>query len=343
MTQQKMVPNISTTPKAPPPSGHVTCRPEFSIWAERWRPVKVINDVILPRTLKKLFATMIVEKEIQNMLFYSSSPGVGKTTVAKAIVNDIGAEHLYINTSKDNGIDTLRHKIDKFATSMSPFGDNKKKVIILDEFDGATRPLQDALRASIEEYQNFCRFIITCNYITKIIKPIKSRCECIDFNFADKETSKEMIPKITKRLKGILSCERINGEKIPFDGDVVQKIVETYYPDMRKMLQLLQQYTKQSGVVDDGIFKTEVISDELTDYILNKKLTKARTFVIQMNYDYLELYNFLYDELVPKIQPMPAQAEAITIVAEYMWRESQGVLNSEINFAACLIEVMRIL
>ena len=311
-------------------------------WVEKYRP-EDIRSTILPKTNKMYFNKLVKDKEFQSLLLFSSNAGVGKTTVAKALCKEIGADYIYINTSKENGIDTLRSKIDKFATSMSLSGG--KKVVILDEFDGATINLQQALRASIEEFHSTCRFIFTCNYITKIIEPIKSRCQVIDFNFTDIKQVKEMKPKIVNRLNKILQVE-----KVPCEKEILEKVVDSHYPDIRKMISLLQQYSKQTtsdvypnGIIDEEIFNCEVISDELVDLIINKKFRKAREFVISMSYNYSELYRFLYNVLVPKLTPASKQGQAIQVISEFMWRQSQGVIDEEINFAHCMIELMGIL
>lgn len=315
-----------------------------TIWVEKYRPKK-IDGIILPRKLKTFFSKLIKDKDVPNLLFYSSSPGVGKTTVARVLADQSGADSIYINTSKENGIDTLRTKIDNFATCVSLTGNIK--VVILDEFDGATNSLQQAMRASIEEFHKTCRFIFTCNYISKIIEPIQSRCQVVDFNFMSKESSEQMKPMIVNRLKLILSKK---GENVSFEENVIEKLVEIYYPDMRKMIGLLQQYSKQTiseiypkGNIDSGIFNCELISDELIDLIMNKKFHKAREHIISMNYNYSELYRFLYDSFVPKIEPPQKRSQAIPIISEFMWRQSQGVLDPEINFAHCLIDLIGIL
>jgi len=308
-------------------------RLSYTVWTEKYRPSK-ISDVILPIGLKRFFNKLVSEKEIPNLLFYSSSPGVGKTTVAKALVKEIGADYLYINTSKENGIDTLRSKIDKFATSMSLTGN--KKIVILDEFDGASRNLQDALRASIEEFHNICRFIFLCNSITKIIEPIQSRCQSglIDFNFTDVKSKEQMMPQVVKRLIGILKTE-----KIEHSVEIIEKLANTFYPDIRKMIGVLQHYTKQNGIINNDIFNSQFISDELIDLIIAKKFRQAREFVIASNYNFAELYRFLYDKYLPKIEKTK-YAQSLTIISEFMWRQSQGVLDPEINFAHCMIELM---
>ncbi|MFW6219548.1 MAG: AAA family ATPase [bacterium] len=305
----------------------------YTLWVEKYRP-STIEDVILPKSYKTFFSKIIIEKDLPNLLLYASSPGNGKTSTSKALVSDLDMDYLYINTSSESGIDTLRDKISKFASTMS--FDGKKKAIILDEFDGASVNLQQGLRAAIEEFHDTCRFILTCNYITKIIEPLKSRCQMLDFNFSDTNMSKTMMPKIGKRILEIL-----DNEKIEYDKSTIVKIVKTFYPDMRKMLGLLQQYSKQTGIINNDIFNYQRIDNELFELILNKKMRKAREFVIQKNYNYSELYRALYDNVIPQMK-QESQGEAYITIAEYMYRDS-FVIDKEINFFACLIELARIL
>jgi len=309
----------------------------FSLWVERYRPITV-SQIILPKEVKAFFLKLVEEKEVPNLLLYSSSPGVGKTTMAKALVNDIKSDYIYINMSLESGIDTLRNRISKFATSYSMFGENEggKKICILDEFDGSTPALQAAMRGFMEEFQDSCRFVLTCNYITKIIEPLKSRCQQIDFNMMDIKSQEQCKPLIISRLLGILK-----NEKVDFKNETIQKIVDTFYPDVRRMINLLQQYSKNNGIIDGGIFDVEKVDTEFYQMILNKKLTDARRYVIERNYNFDEMYRNLFDNMVPMLDK-PKQAQAILVIAEYAFR-SVHVLDKEINFTACLIELMSIL
>jgi len=313
-------------------------RLNYTLWVEKYRPSR-IQDIVLPASIKKFFSEIVKEKEVPNLLFYSSSPGVGKTTVAKAIAKEVDTDFIYINTSLENGIDVLRSRIEKFATSMSFSGG--RKIVILDEFDGASINLQQALRATIEEFHQSCRFIFTCNYITKIIEPLKSRCQMIDFNMMEKDFQDEMKPLIFNRLCGILKNEKFKDKPIIYDEVTIQKIVETYYPDIRKMLNVLQQYTKQNGNVDSSIFDYEKIDIELYQLILNKKLTAARKFIIERNYNFDEMFRSLFDNFVPMLDKTK-QAQAILLIAEYMYRNST-VIDKEINFTALLLEIIGLL
>lgn len=300
------------------------------LWTEKYRP-ESISVVILPKTIKNLFGKFIEQKEVPNILLYSSTPGTGKTTVAKALLNDCNYDYLYINSSSENGIDVLRDRISKFA-SMASY-DDRKKAVILDEFDGASINLQSALRAFIEEFHNHCRFIITCNYVTKIIEPLKSRLQLIDFNFSDEKNKDAHSAKIYGRLSKILVRE-----KIDFDESVLKKIIATYYPDMRRMLNILQRYSTENGIINNDIFNYDKIDEEFYELILNRKITQAREYIIQKNYNYDELFRALFDNLIPKMDKS-LRGPAIVTIAQYQYWSSQ-VLDKEINFTACLIELI---
>jgi len=300
------------------------------LWTEKYRP-ESISVVILPTTMKNLFKKFIEQKEVPNILLYSSTPGTGKTTAAKALLNDCNYDYIYINASSENGIDVLRDRISKFA-SMASY-DDRNKAVILDEFDGASANLQAALKAFIEEFHKHCRFIITCNHITKIIEPLKSRLQLIDFNFSDDKNKAAHSDKIYKRLVKVL--ER---EKIDFEPEILTKIVATYYPDMRRMLNILQRYSTENGIINNDIFNYDKIDEEFYELILNRKITQAREYIIQKNYNYDELYRSLFDNLIPKMEKQ-LRGPAIVTIAQYQYWSSQ-VMDKEINFTACLIELI---
>jgi len=301
------------------------------LWMEKYRPT-CISEMILPMATKRFFTKMVKNGEIPHLFLYSSSPGTGKTTAAFAICEELDVKPLYINCSSDTGIDTLRSRILKYATAKT-LRAQKTKIIILDEFDGAGDALQRALRSPLEKYANHCRFIITANYATRIINPLKSRCQDIDFNVTSKKVKDEVRGKIVKRLCGILGVEEVS-----YEQKTIEQIVDTYYPDMRKMLNIMQKYSDQNGRIDDDIFSFCSVEDEFFDMIVNKQFTKARQYVIESNFDIDELWRELYDKLLPRLDK-PQMAQALITIAKYQFWSSQ-VVDKEINFAACLIQLI---
>lgn len=308
-------------------------RADFSLWVEKYRPQK-IDHAILPNEYKKFFKKIVKTGDIPNLLLYSSSPGTGKTTIAKALCIEAGVDYLYINASKDTGIDILRTTITKYASGKSLSG--KKKVVILDEVDGSSATsFQAALRAFIEEFHNSCRFILTCNYVNKIISPLRSRCQEFDFNVTTKELRTELVPKISQRLEKIL-----NTEEVTYSDGVISKLADQLFPDIRKMLSMLQQYSTISGHVDENIFKYESVDEEFYDFILNKQFTKARQFVIDSGYNLDELYTALYRNLVPRLKK-EVQGQAVMSIAEWQYRSAFSA-DKEIPFAAMLLEIINL-
>lgn len=299
-------------------------------WIEKYRP-KSIKDVILPNKMKTRFTKILGNGNVPNMLMHSVGFGTGKTSTAKALCNDLDLDYLYINTSLNRGIDTLRDEITDFSTSMS--FNSKLKVVILDEFDGSNDILQKALRAAIEDVHEVCRFIITCNNIAKIHGAIRDRCEIVDFNFMDEDSSKEMKPKIYKRLIGILKLESIDAQP-----ESVAKLVEAHYPSTRSMIKVLQQFSETFGTITDDILRYKDLDDQLFDLIMSKNFTGARQFAIDRGYNYDSLYRGMFDHLVPKIPSRAKQAQAIIIIEDYMYR-SVSSIDKEITFAACMLQL----
>jgi DNA polymerase III delta prime subunit len=306
----------------------------YTLFTEKYRP-EMINDMILPNEYKKFFKQIVKEGEVPNLLLFSSTPGTGKTSIAKAICNEIDAEYLYINISSESGIDTLRDDISRFASNKNVSG--TKKIVIMDEADGMSPQLAKALRAEIEHYQNTCRFIFTCNYVNKIHTALRSRLFEFDFNMNDKKIRDEMLPKVTKRL-----CDVLTFEKIVFQKPTIEKLVSNLYPDIRKMYGLLQQYSKVNGNIDENIFDAEIVDNQFYEFILNKKLALARQFMIDNGYSYEDIYSNLYREFVPMINDKVKQAEVICVIADF-YHKSSFVNDKEIIFSAMLIEIMRIL
>ena len=304
---------------------------EKFMWVEKYRP-ESIENVILPNDFKKYFESVIEDGETGNLLLYSSTPGSGKTSVARAIARDLGVKPFYINISNEGGIDVLRTDVSKYASIKTL--DGKPKIVIMDEFDGASRNLQDALRADIEKFSNSCRFIMVCNYITKIIDPLKEgRTQVFDFNMTENSVKNEMYPKIYNRLTGILK-----NENVEYDGDTVQELIKRYFPNIRKMISLLQKYSKINGMIDNQIFKYTVIDDEYLTLIQEGELTKARTYALDKNFDFDEMYTVLFRKFVPLLEK-DSQPQAILVIADYM-HQSATAIDKEITYTACLIELM---
>ena len=306
-------------------------RKQFDIWVEKYRPL-TIDEVILPDSSRRFFRQCLKKGEIPSLLLFSVHAGTGKTSTAKALCEELGTDYLYVNTSLDTGIDLLRNKIESFATSVSLSG--KRKIVILDEFDGSSISLQNALRASIESFHRVCSFIIICNHINKIIKPIRSRCQQVDFNFADKKQREVMTVRYATRIRNI--C---NKENIEVSDDLIIKIVNKFYPDLRETIHRIQKFSSHNnGVVTEDILLNTKIDDELLSLIMSKQLTKARSHIIQHAYDYDNLYRYLYDNLIPQIDKTK-QPYAIIKIAEYMY-QSAFVCDPEITFAACMSALM---
>ena len=302
------------------------------LWVEKYRP-EHIRDIVLPSKFANFFKGIVDKGETPNLLLHSTVPGSGKTAVSKALVKDLDADHLYINISSESGIDTLRSTISNFAQTKSIT--MRPKIVIMDECDGASNQLQAGLRAAIEEYHKHCRFILTCNYISKIITPLREgRVMQFDFNMTDKTTRDEMIPKVVKRLEGILNCE-----KVEYDKETLKKLVEKDYPSIRKMISTLQKYSSMYGHIGPEILSSTVVDDKLFDLVLGKDFTAARDMIIKNNYDIGELYPIFYREFVPKLNGMQRICPTILTLADYQSKHPNAI-DPELNFAACLLDII---
>lgn len=303
------------------------------LWVEKYRPHHV-SDIVLPSKFAKFFGDIVKNGETPNLLLHSTVPGSGKTAISKALVTDLNADHLYINISSESGIDTLRGVIANFAQTKSIT--MRPKIVIMDECDGASNQLQAGLRAAIEEYHKHCRFILTCNYISKIITPLREgRVMQFDFNMTDQATRDEMIPKVVRRLSGIL-----NIEKVEFDEETLKKLVEKDYPSIRKMISTLQKYSAMYGHIGPEIISATVVDDELFKLVKNKKFTAAREMIIKNNYDIGELYPIFYREFVPTLDDMEKKCPTILTLAKYQ-AQHPNAIDPELNFAACLLEIIQ--
>lgn len=305
----------------------------YTLWTEKYRPY-TMKEIILPKATKTFFSKMITEREIPNLILYSLSPGTGKSSTAKILINDIGCDHLVINASIDNGIDVLRSKIVDFA-SCATFEEGTKKIILLDECEGLTDNFQKALRGTVEEFQDLCRFIVTCNSIAQIQQPIMDRFHLVNFGEIYSKNKEEMIPKIEKRIILFL-----NNEKVEFDSSCINPLIEKHYPSIRKVLSVCQNYHKEHGLIDKGVLNSVEITDEVLTFINTNKFTKAREYIINSNINYNEWYTYFYKKLLPSFEKSK-QPEATITLAHYAYRSDRAI-DKEIQLSACLYELMMI-
>jgi replication factor C small subunit len=302
---------------------------EHMLWVEKYRP-QTIEDCILNDNLKKTFQEFVNRKEIPNLLLCGTA-GVGKTTVARALCNEIGCDYIIINGSDENGVDAVRIKIKNYASSMSLTGG--RKVVILDEADYLTTNAQAILRASIEEFASNCSFIFTCNFKNRIIDPLHSRCTVIDFK--PNGSKAKMATQFFHRVCGILERENIT-----YDKEVVAAVITKHFPDNRRILNELQRYGA-SGSIDKGILAsvTDVQLGELTKSLENKDFAAARKWTTQnLDNDPARIFRTLYDTLYDKLKPNSVP-QLVLILAKYQY-QAAFVADHEINLMACFTEIM---
>jgi DNA polymerase III delta prime subunit len=303
---------------------------EHLLWVEKYRPAR-IEDCILPDALKETFQEFIKRKEIPNLLL-SGTAGVGKTTVAKALCNEVGCDYIIINGSDESGIDVLRNKIKNYASSVSLMGG--RKVIIIDEADYLNpNSTQPALRGAIEEFASNCSFIFTCNFKNRIIDPIHSRCSVIDFKINGSKP--KLAAQFFKRVENILSQEGVT-----YDKEVVAAIITKHFPDNRRILNELQRYSV-AGTIDKGILSS--VSDiqlaDLLRALKEKDFASARKWVTNnLDNDPARIFRKLYDSLYESLKPQSVP-QLVLILAKYQY-QAAFVADSEINLIACLTEIM---
>ena len=307
-------------------------RDEF-LWVEKYRP-KTIEDCILPTNIKKTFQDFLDKGEVPNLLL-AGPAGCGKTTVAKALCNELGVDYYVINGSDEGRfLDTVRNNAKNFASTVSLSSTAKHKVIIIDEADNTTNDVQLLLRASIEEFSGNCRFIFTCNYKNRIIEPLHSRCAVVEFGIGGKHKP-AIAAAFFKRIQQILDTESIE-----YDNKVLVELVNKHFPDWRRVLNECQRYSV-GGKIDAGILATfsDVAVNELIKNLKEKNFAEVRKWIVS-NLDndttvlLRRVYDNLYDSLVPGSIPA-----AVLVLAKYQY-QGAFVADQEINMLACMTEIM---
>ena len=310
----------------------MTSRDEF-LWVEKYRP-KTIEDCILPDTIKKTFIDFLDKGEVPNLLL-AGPAGCGKTTVAKALCNELGVDYYVINGSDEGRfLDTVRNNAKNFASTVSLSSTAKHKVIIIDEADNTTNDVQLLLRAFTEEFSGNCRFIFTCNFKNKIIEPLHSSCAVVEFGIGGKQKP-AIAAAFYKRIQQILDAEGIK-----YDNKVLVELINKHFPDWRRVLNECQRYSV-GGEIDTGILAsfTELAVNELIKNLKGKNFPEVRKWIVS-NLDndtailLRRIYDVLYDSLVPNSIP-----SAVLVLAKYQY-QAAFVADQEINMLACLTEIM---
>jgi DNA polymerase III delta prime subunit len=303
------------------------------LWVEQYRPQK-IDDCILPANIKKAFKGFVEKGEIPNLLL-TGTAGVGKTTIAKAVCDEIGASYIVINGSDEGRfLDTVRNRVRQFATTVSLTSGAPHKVVIIDEADNTTPDVQLSLRTAVEEFHNNCRFIFTCNFQNKIIEPLHSRCTVVDFRI-QKEQQQQLQGQFFMRLKQIL-----DDNKVEYQDKVVVKLIQRYYPDWRRLINEAQRHAA-TGKIDTDILCdiADVNLSQLMNSLKNKEFSTVRKWVVDNidndpNIIMRKIYDAIYENIKPKYIP-----EVVLILAKYQYQIA-FVADQEINLLACLTEVM---
>jgi len=303
------------------------------LWVERYRPRK-IDDCILPDDTKKTFKEFVEKGEIPNLLL-AGPPGIGKTTIAKALCNELGADYYVINGSDEGRfLDTVRNQAKNFASTVSLTGTSKHKVIIIDEADNTGNDVQLLLRANIEAFYSNCRFIFTCNYKNKIIEPLHSRCAVIDFTIKGKQKA-QLAGSFFKRLQNIL-----DEESIEYDQKVLAELVSKHFPDFRRVLNECQRYSA-GGKIDAAILASfsDISVNELIKHLKDKNFTEVRKWVVSnLDNDSSVILRRVYDACYDNLSPASIPA-AVLVIAKYQYQIA-FVADQEINLLAALTEIM---
>lgn len=299
------------------------------VYSEKYRP-KTIAETILPKALKNDFQGFVEKGQIPNLILAGKS-GIGKTTVAIAMLDEIGADYLLINASLNGNIDTLRNDISTFASAVSLYGG--RKFVILDEADHLTSLTQDSLRGFIQEFSSNCGFIFTCNFKMKIIEALHSRCSVIDFKIPKKEAA-DLAMQFFKRIEYILKTE-----KIKYDKAVVVEFIQKYYPDWRRVLNELQRYALSNGEIDIGILSVNIEFKILLDLMKIKNFTEIRKWVAEnSDQDQATIFRWFYDNAAEHFKPQ--FATALPLFVNKYQVQAAFVADPLINLACFILEVM---
>ena len=301
------------------------------LWVEEYRP-RDVESCVLPKNLKDMFSEFVAQGELPNLIL-SGGPGVGKTTIAKAVVEQLGSTYMMINGSEESGIDVLRTKIKNFASTVSLEGG--RKYLIIDEADYLNpQSTQPALRGFVEEFHKNCGFILTCNYKNRLIEPLHSRCSVIDFSIPNSEKP-ELAKQFMERVEGIL-----NEVNIKYEKRVVAEVINKFFPDWRRVLNELQRYSV-SGVIDAGMLvdMSEINMKELMGAMKNKEFTNVRKWVVNnLDNDPVRIFRNIYDSLYDHVDNNSIPL-VVVLLGEYQYK-SAFVADQEINTLAFLTEVM---
>ena len=301
------------------------------LWVEKYRP-RTIAETVLPKYLKDTFQKVVDGKELPNMLF-TGPAGLGKTTVARALCNELELDYILINGSEEGNIDTLRTKIKQFASSVSLQGGYK--VVILDEADYLNpQSTQPALRGFIEEFSNNCRFILTCNFKNRIIEPLHSRCGVYEFNTSKKDMV-DLCQSFMAKCQTILSKE-----KVEYEDSSIAELIMKFAPDWRRVLNELQRYSI-NGKIDSGILNNlnDKHYDDLFNHLKTKDFKKMRSWVVNnIDTDASAIFRAIYDRMVDKVAPQSIP-QLVLLLADYQYKNA-FVADHELNVVACLTEVM---
>jgi len=301
------------------------------LWVEQYRP-QTVDDCILPQSLKNTFKEFVESSNVPNIIL-SGGPGVGKTTIAKAVLDEIGATSMMINGSEESGIDVLRTKIKNFASTVSLEGG--RKYLILDEADYLNpQSTQPALRGFMEEFHKNCGFILTCNYKNRLIEPLHSRCSVIDFTIPKSEKP-NLASEFMRRMVNIL-----DNENVEYDKKVLVEVIQRHFPDWRRILNELQRYSV-SGRIDAGILvdMAEINIKELMKFMKEKEFTNVRRWVVNnLDMDSVRLFRSIYDNLYTFVDSSSIP-HVVCVLAEYQYKAAFST-DQEINLLACLTEIM---